>query len=144
YKQRPKRNPIPFKKLKEAFKKACDKYSNEADKVISFLNNNIRNKIEHDFGIGWGPRLEKQIKNYVPVICASGGNEAEATDRILSMRILRKVRKRHDLHEKTLCDFLKLIKEKWSLLGSKGDPELSNNLLEKEIKRLEPEGEHGY
>ena len=52
--------------------------------------------------IGWGNRLEKQLKKFIPVFTQLGGTDADAMDHIISSKILRNIQGRYDLQEKTL------------------------------------------
>lgn len=77
---------------------------NELDKsstVIEYLNGPFK-AICNKLDIGWGNRLEKQIKLFVPVFKALGGNDADALDHIIASKILRSVVGRYDLQDSTL------------------------------------------
>ena len=69
----------------------------EAKKKYSLTHRNLRRIKELDkylisrFSITFGNRIMQQIKNYVPVVIASGGNELTAIDDILSKKVLRKL-----------------------------------------------------
>lgn len=73
----------------------------EKNKSLNYLEKNFKT-ICRKFGIGWGNRLEKQIKLFIPVFIALGGNEANALDHILATKILRSIKGRYDLQESTL------------------------------------------
>ena len=53
--------------------------------------------IEH-FQITFGNRIMKQIKNYIPVYVACGGDELEALDDILSKKVLRKLEMQNPIY----------------------------------------------
>ena len=53
--------------------------------------------IEH-FHITFGNRIMKQIRNYIPVFVACGGDELEALDDILSKKILRKLEMQNPIY----------------------------------------------
>ena len=53
--------------------------------------------IEH-FQITFGNRIMKQIKSYVPVYVACGGDELEALDDILSKKVLRKLEMQNPIY----------------------------------------------
>ncbi len=69
----------------------------EAQSRYEITDRNLRRIKELDtylikhFQITFGNRIMNQIKNYVPIIVASGGTELEAIDDILSKKILRKL-----------------------------------------------------
>ena len=53
--------------------------------------------IEH-FQITFGNRIMKQIKSYIPVYVACGGDELEAIDDILSKKVLRKLEMQNPIY----------------------------------------------
>ena len=53
--------------------------------------------IEH-FQITFGNRIMKQIKSYIPVYVACGGDELEALDDILSKKVLRKLEMQNPIY----------------------------------------------
>ena len=65
--------------------------------------------IEH-FQITFGNRIMKQIKSYIPVYVACGGDELEALDDILAKKVLRKLEMQNPIYIKNeaegLCAFL--------------------------------------
>ena len=69
----------------------------EAQSRYEITDRNLRRIKELDtylikhFQITFGNRIMNQIKNYVPIIVASGGTELEAIDDILSKKVLRKL-----------------------------------------------------
>ena len=71
----------------------CIKYINEKSNFKQICNN---------LGIGWGNRLEKQIKKFIPVFIQLGGTQADALDHIIASKILRTIKGRYDLQENTL------------------------------------------
>ena len=73
----------------------------EENKSLDYLKKNFKT-ICSKFGIGWGNRLEKQIKLFIPVFISLGGNEANALDHIIASKILRSIKGRYDLQESTL------------------------------------------
>ncbi len=54
----------------------------------------------HTFGITFGNRIMMQIRNFVPVFIACGGNEDEALDDIISKKILRKLESQNPVYVK--------------------------------------------
>ena len=53
--------------------------------------------LEH-FHITFGNRIMKQIRSYIPVYVACGGDELEALDDILSKKILRKLEMQNPIY----------------------------------------------
>ena len=58
------------------------------------------------FHITFGNRIMKQIKAYVPVVVASGGEELEALDDILSRKVLRKLESKNPVYVRSQADSL--------------------------------------
>jgi MoxR-like ATPase len=69
----------------------------EAQRKYEITDRNLRRIKKFDdylikhFQITFGNRIMNQIKNYVPIMVASGGTELEAIDDILSKKVLRKL-----------------------------------------------------
>ena len=103
----------------------------------------VRDGLARDFRIGWGPRLKRQMEKYVPVVVAAGGTVGEATDHVLAMRLLRKLRNRHDNRAECVEELKQRIRSSWSDLDSKCEPRKSMALLDFELRRLgwEPEND---
>jgi hypothetical protein len=94
--------------LVEAFKTNKDideKYISYIDEKSNFKN------ICNDLGIGWGNRLEKQIKQFIPIFLNLGGHQADALDHILSTKILRTIKGRYDLQENILKNMKEELEE---------------------------------
>ena len=68
--------------------------------------------LRDDFDIGWGNRLERQIRDFVPVIVAAGGPIAEAVDHIISTKLLRKLEHRHNVRAADLKRLRKTLAER--------------------------------
>ena len=58
------------------------------------------------FHITFGNRIMKQIKAYVPVVVASGGEELDALDDILSRKVLRKLESKNPVYVRSQADAL--------------------------------------
>ncbi|NJN12844.1 MAG: AAA family ATPase [Richelia sp. RM1_1_1] len=136
------RNPISHQALIKSFNRAQTKYATEASQVYQFLNNTFADFLERRFKIGWGNRLERQIKDFVPVVIASGGTQGEACDQILATKILRKIRDRHDTPSSDLRKLKDDLLGYWSMIDSQTQPEQSVAIIDAEIRRLEPGEEY--
>lgn len=88
--------------------------------------------------IGWGNRLEAQLRNYIPVLVASGGNLSEGLDSILAQKLLRKLKGRFDLSADEMVKLKTRITSVWETDSqlSTGIPEQSVGLIETELRRL--------
>ena len=136
------RRPISFSALQGAFDEAIGKHRASATKAISFLYSEMRNRLARDFDVRWGPRLIRQMQRYVPVVVAAGGTVGEATDHMLAMRLLRKLKNRHDNRPEHIEALKQRIRESWSTLDKKSEPTKSMDLLHSELRRLGQEPEN--
>lgn len=134
------RRPISFRALLNAFEKAIrddEERYRSADKIIHFFESVVRQPLAEHFELGWGPRLERQIRRYAPVVVAAGGTIGEAADHILTMRLLRKLNRRHDNPLEPLEKLQNEIKEWWSVaLDEQSKPTRSIKFLNTEIRRM--------
>ena len=91
------------------------------------------------FGVGWGNRLESQMKHYVPVVIDCGGSLGEATDHVLATKLLRKIQNRYDNRPEAIKELRQAINAKWPSLDPAdpaASPAKSLDILKKELKRL--------
>ena len=106
----------PFKAIKtkkrhipaEAFKRLVQEAQGEyvlTNRNVKRLQELDKYLIEH-FHITFGNRIMKQIRTYVPVYVACGGNETDALDDILSKKIMRKLEMQNPVHVKRSADDL--------------------------------------
>ena len=128
------RHPIPFSLLHKAFEDAFKRHEDIASEAISALNKELREPLTQNFGIGWGPRLERQIGRYVPVVRSAGGATGEALDHILATRLIRKLRHRHDNRPEHLQDLRETVRLVWDRFDA--TPTKSLNMIDQELRRL--------
>ena len=93
-----------------------NKLTSEAMKEYEVTQRNMKRIEELDkyliqhFQITFGNRIMKQIKSYIPVYVACGGDELEALDDILAKKVLRKLEMQNPIYIKNeaegLCAFL--------------------------------------
>ncbi|HPQ71347.1 MAG TPA: AAA family ATPase [bacterium] len=133
-------HPVSLAALQEAFTKAIVKHSDAARHSYKFLDEHLGETLADLFGVGWGNRLERQIENYVPVVIECGGNDpgllGEATDHILTTKLLRKIRDRHDTRPEDILALRDQIQGNWHVLDARSEPLKSIALLKKELHRL--------
>lgn len=127
------RPPVACDALMAAFDLATQKYSAEATFVMKWMEENLREELNERFNLGWGGRLETQIKKFIPVVLASGGTVGEALDQVLSSRVLRKITGRHDNSEEDLEAINDILEQAWP--DKKNGPESSLKLIAKELRR---------
>jgi hypothetical protein len=135
--------PLSYKALGKAFAAAQKDHAAVADRVASFLDTELRDPLGRDFGIGWGPRLAHQLKRFCPVVKAAGGSVGEAADHILALRLLRKLKNRHDNRQDRLERLYERIEGAWPKLDAAARPEKSLAILDGELARLGVGGGEG-
>jgi len=110
----------PFKAPKtKGIKITADKFfelAKEAIEEYPVTTRNIKRLEKLDaymikaFNITFGNRIMKQIKQYIPIYVACGGEELEALDDILSKKVLRKLETQNPVYIKNevdgFCDYL--------------------------------------
>lgn len=106
--------------LNAAFIKARKNKAFQSDALHTwdFLNE-IRMDFSSQFALGWGNRLKRQIDDFVPVVRACDGTWAEATDNILSMKVLRKLQDRYEIQFQDLQNLERIIATAWKKSGKK-------------------------
>ena len=92
------------------------KLTEEALEEYAITNRNMRRLERLDeymikvFHITFGNRIMKQIKTYIPVYVACGGEELDALDDILSKKVLRKLETQNPVYIRSVvdgfCDYL--------------------------------------
>ena len=138
----PPRRPISRSALQEAFE-ASIRCQDDAKQAIAFLDSKVRDVLARDFHVGWGPRLDRQMQWYVPVVVAAGGTVGEATDHMLAMRLLRRLQNRHDNRPERIEALKQRVRKSWPDLDRKSEPTKSIALLDSELRRLGREPENG-
>ncbi|MFE7782298.1 hypothetical protein [Streptomyces nigrescens] len=126
--------PLAYRGLSQAFTEAQATYGTRAAEIIDFLDTHWRSRFAEDMRIGWGNRLELQIKEFAPVVVAAKGSPGEALDHLLATRILRSIRGRYDIHADTL-DTLRIdLVESLMRFDSEYEPVATQRLLDDEIR----------
>ncbi len=108
--------PISRATLAELFEVAKRTNKPQTEQAVQFIDS-LEGVLKDDFDIGWGNRLERQIRDFVPVVVAAGGNLAEAVDHLISTKLLRKLEHRHNVRVADLKRLRKTIAEKATALG---------------------------
>jgi hypothetical protein len=131
------REPVSYQALMKSFNNAQRQYADKASEAYQFLNDTLADFLKRRFKVGWGNRLERQMKDFVPVVIAAGGSLGEACDHILATKILRKIRDRHDTPPSDLRKLKEDLLQYWSMLDSHREPKQSLTIIDTEIHRLE-------
>lgn len=111
---------ISFKSFTRVIQNARENqnWNKEAKRTWDFLES-LKLNFGDRFGVGWGNRLKGQIEVFLPVVMACGGTWAEATDDILSMKVLRKIRNRYEIQHSDIDHLLDCLDEAWKKSGEK-------------------------
>jgi hypothetical protein len=128
---------ISYEHMQVAFDNAAIQYSSKAEECIRILDEKLRGPLE-DMEIGWGNRLEAQLRRYIPVLVACGGDISEGLDSILARKLLRKLKGRFDVASDEMAKLKNTITGIWENEAKLRNsiPEQSVGLLETELKRL--------
>ena len=130
------RHPVSFRAFQDATETAVKEHARQAEQVQDHFDEHLRDLLANRFEIGWGPRLGRQIERYVPVVVAAGGTVGEAADHILAMRLLRKLKSRHNNRPEHLEDLQQTIAASWEGLDGGTSPVKSIPLLNAELQRV--------
>lgn len=77
--------------LRNAFVKAQE--SDEGEQQAAWVTekmHSLKDVLKSEFDVSFGNRLERQIRDFVPVVCAAGGTKELALDHLLATKIVRK------------------------------------------------------
>lgn len=124
--------------LMERFDAAVTQNADEVSELLEELTTGPLTSILQDrFDLGWGNRLERQAKRFVPVYMAAGGRKADALDHLLASRVFRrgKVTGRYDATIDDLAAIEQALTTVWK--GWKSEPRRSINLLAEDRRRKE-------
>lgn len=136
---------ISIADLRRVFEKARKDAEQNADKGFAFLSTrmdkgatSLRDVLVNQFGIGWGNRLERQFRGYVPVVLAAGGTLGEAVDYLLASKILRKIRNRYEIRRDDLELLERELTKSWLILQdpsyAEGRPAKSLAIIQGELR----------
>lgn len=129
-----------FKSLTEAFGLACSQHEEAVKDLLDMLTRDaVTQQLANHFDLGWGNRFEKQAQRFIPVMLATGANEGQALDHLLSTRVMRKgkVTGRYDVGTTDVTELMGALESFWRKANLKGDPVKSLDLLAADIKRRE-------
>jgi hypothetical protein len=130
------RPPVSLTALQGAFSAAQGLYQTQAMDAYRFVDGSFADILGRRFRVGWGNRLERQMLDFVPVVLAGGGTLTEAVDHVLSTKLLRKIRDRHDTRPEDLEALRIAVEDAWPGLRSEGEPFKSKEIIRSELRRL--------
>ncbi|WP_345845131.1 AAA family ATPase [Shewanella algae] len=126
--------------MQAAFDTAIKQYRPEVDQLFKVLQEHeITKVLEQRFGIGWGNRLERQARQFIPVVMACGGTPSQALDHLLSTRLFRdgKVTGRYDTKAEHLNKLESCLNDVWEQMFSQEFALKCGERLTQEIERKE-------
>ncbi len=126
--------------MRSTFQEAMKQHRTEVDRIFKTLQeHDITAVLEKRFGIGWGNRLERQARQFIPVVMAAGGTSSQALDHLLSVRLFRdgKVTGRYDTKTEHLTKLQGCLQSVWESVSKEGFAFLCEEKLEQEIERKE-------
>jgi hypothetical protein len=130
------RPPVSLTALQGAFSAAQGLHQKQATDAYRFVDGSFADILGRRFRVGWGNRLERQMLDFVPVVLAGGGTLTEAVDHVLSTKLLRKIRDRHDTRPEDLEALRIAVEDAWPRLRSEGEPLKSKEIIRSELRRL--------
>lgn len=132
--KQPRRAPVSYQALAEAFDRAASSHEKLAEKALTWMQQHLRGTMDDRFRVGWGGRLEGQVRRFVPVVLAAGGDLSEALDQVITTRVLRKIKGRHDNLEEDLEHLLDVLVQTWP--DKSREPIAARQLIEDELRHL--------
>lgn len=129
-----------FESLNRQFNNASDKYKDQIAELQTRINqSSLTTLLSETFRLGWGNRLESQMKRFVPVVLEAGGSEALAVDHLLASRMFRdgKVIGRHDVNADKLHQVEDALRVMWEDCDLTGEPTRCLAALKSDIERVE-------
>ena len=134
--------PMALETLENAFALAQKQYEALARNAYESITRALSETLQRRFGVGWGNRLERQIKDYVPVVKAAGGSVGEAIDHVVATKLIQKIRGRHDNRPEYVKELLDQVRSglatvdpNWSNLTDPSDMH-SVSMLADEYEKL--------
>lgn len=129
-----------FSSLRTCFQNAISEHRADVDKIFNTLYaHEVTNVLAKRFGIGWGNRLERQARQFLPVVVASGGSMSQALDHLLSVRLFRngKVTGRYDTKPEHLSELQEQLSDVWLKLFKTDIAIRCEERIEHELERKE-------
>ncbi|WP_157836199.1 AAA family ATPase [Rheinheimera texasensis] len=126
--------------LRVSFQSAITSHRAEVDNVFKTLyEHELTTVLEKRFGIGWGNRLERQARQFLPVVVAAGGSMSQALDHLLSVRLFRdgKITGRYDTKPEHLSELQGNLNSVWERLFKADMAFKCEDRIERELERKE-------
>lgn len=131
------RPPVSSIALQSMFSDVQKEFADDASRVLELLDKVLARPMAERFGISWANRLKRQVEDYVPVVVAAGGTTGEAADDLVAMKVLRKLRHRHDTQLGDVTSLRAELLSGWTrVMRGSATPDRSVAILDGEIRRL--------
>jgi hypothetical protein len=133
---RSQQQPLSLAALKEMFRSAEAENRRGAASCASDFLDGLRPPLAA-MGVGWGNRIEKQIRTYAPIVTGAGGTVKEAVDDFVALKVLNKLEGRYDFTPTQLEKLISEIERLWEDVPGASLPATRMiGLLDNEINRL--------
>ena len=107
---------MPVSMLRDAFQTAQDdpELQEQVEKAINAFTG-INDAIEDiDASLSLAPRfLDRQLKEFVPVLLATGGSLQLAVDHLVCTKVIRRMNERYNIQKAQRGDFNRRLEEIW-------------------------------
>jgi hypothetical protein len=133
-KRQRREDPLALDAFLKAVGSAAAQHDDVDKRISQYLDQRFLSLLGDLFNIGWGNRLERQLKDFAPMIMACGGSIGEATDHVLATKLLRKLRGRHDNTEKDLKEVLSVLDDDW--IDNQHKPRKSRAVIEESLRSV--------
>lgn len=140
------RAPLGVGALRAAFARAASTYVQAAADAYRAIEKHLSQPLSVGFRIGWGNRLDRHVRAYVPVVIAAGGSLCEAVDHVVATKLVRKIHDRHDNREEDLRVLRKATLGLFAALDKGWDAAKESRALrgvDEEIRRIDASAEFG-
>jgi hypothetical protein len=142
--KRPKSSKVwSVSSLMRSFDDAENEFADAMRSQLDVLNRSaLATYLTQELQVGWGARLERQWKRFVPVVVGAGGSQELAVDHLLQSRIIRdgKVTGRHDVSSDQLAKVRSALLELWHEWNFKDEPRRCLDSLSRNERRMGREG----
>ncbi len=127
-----------FSSLQKRFDFAKADFEGLTNDIIESLTaSDLTNVMADQFDIGWGNRLERHARSFIPVVMASDGTVGEALDHLLATKVFRagKVTGRFDTEEADLNLIRQALEDTWIEMNLDDEPSKCFELIERDLRR---------
>jgi hypothetical protein len=128
---------VSLDSLQAGFRKAESTHEKDVVAAWELLEAEVADILAEQFDIGWGNRNKKFVPTYGGVVMACGGTKAEALDRFLAMKVLRKIRGRYETDKTDLEALEDKLTGSFDAIEENYDPIHCMKIITTELKRFQ-------